>query len=133
VQTRRYVGAVRLSGEAFKAEEKLANDLAAGHRYRAATAAALAGVGQGRDAGKLTVEARAELRRQALAWLKADLAAWRSHKDGDLRARALRSWRADKALAGVRDPEGLAKLPPGEHAAWTELWVEVEKLLKLAP
>jgi tetratricopeptide (TPR) repeat protein len=132
VQTRRYVAAARLSGEAFEAEEKLANDLEAGHRYRAATAAALAGVGQGRDAGKLTDEARAALRTQALNWLKADLAAWRSHKEGSRRAQALRSWRADKALAGVRDEEGLAKLPQAERAAWRALWAEVEKLLNPA-
>jgi tetratricopeptide (TPR) repeat protein len=133
VQTRRYVAAARLAGEAFGADEKLANDRAAGHRYRAATAAALAGLGQGRDAGKLTKEERAALRRQALDWLKADLAAWRSHKDGSQRARALRSWRADRALAGVRDEEGLAKLPPAERAARAGLWAEVDKLLKPAP
>jgi serine/threonine-protein kinase len=133
VHTRRFVAAARLSREAFEAEQELANDLAAGHRYRAATAAALAGIGQGRDAGKLTGEARAALRRQALAWLKADLGAWRRHKDGSQRERALRSWRADKALAGVRDKEGLAKLSPAERAAWAELWAEVEKLLKRSP
>jgi tetratricopeptide (TPR) repeat protein len=128
VQTRRYVAAARLSGEAFAAEAKLANDLEAGHRYRAATAAALAGVGQGRDAGKLTDEARTTLRTQALDWLKADLVAWRSHKEGSQRAQVLRKWRADKALAGVRDEEWLAKLPPAERAAWRGLWTEVEKL-----
>jgi serine/threonine-protein kinase len=133
VQTRRYVLAARLSGEAFGADEKLANDLAAGHRYRAAVAAALAGLGQGRDAGKLTGEARAALRKQALDWLKADLAAWRSHKDGTKRARALRHWQADRALAEVRDKEGLAKLPPAERTGWAGLWAEVEKLLKPAP
>jgi serine/threonine-protein kinase len=132
VQTRRYAAAARLSGEAFRAEEKLANDLEAGHRYRAGAAAALAGAGQGRDAGNLTNEARVALRKQALAWLKADLAAWRSHSEGGQRARALRGWRADQALAGVRDEEGLAQLPPPERAAWAELWAAVEKLLNPA-
>jgi hypothetical protein len=65
--------------------------------------------------------------------LKADLAAWRSHKDGSQRARALRSWRADKALAGVREEKALAKLPLAERTAWAGLWAEVEKLLKPAP
>jgi tetratricopeptide (TPR) repeat protein len=132
VQTRRYFGAARLSGEAFGADAKLADDLEAGHRYRAAGAAALAGVGQGRDAGDLTDEARAALRTHALDWLKADLAAWRGHGDESQRARALRNWRSDPALAGVRDEEGLAKLPPAERAAWGELWAEVEKLLNPA-
>jgi hypothetical protein len=127
VQTRRYVAAARLSSEAFQTEGKLADDLEAGHRYRAAVAAARAGLGQGRDAGPLTNEAKAALRKQALGWLKADLAAWRSHSEGSQRAQALRAWRADKALAGVRDEEGLAKLPQFERAAWRELWAEVQK------
>jgi tetratricopeptide (TPR) repeat protein len=130
LQTRRYVAAARLSGEAFRADPKLADDLAAGRRGRAAAAAALAGVGQGRDAGDLTDKARAALRTQALDWLKADLAAWRGHSDESRRARALRIWRADLALAGVRDEKGLAKLPPAERAAWGKFWAEVEKLLK---
>jgi hypothetical protein len=121
---------VRLWGEAFGAERNLADDLKAGYRYRAATAAAQAGVGQGRDAGNLANEARADLRRQALDWLKADLTAWRSHNDESQRARVLRSWQADKALAGVRDEAALANLPQAERAAWAELWAEVEKLLK---
>jgi hypothetical protein len=132
IHTRRYAAAVRLLGEAFEAESKLADDLEAGHRYRAARMAAVAGVGQGRDAGQLTNEAKAALRKQALDWLRADLAAWRSHSEASQRARVLRSWRANKALAGVRDEEGLAKLPPAERAVWRELWAEVEKLLKPA-
>jgi serine/threonine-protein kinase len=132
MHTRRYVAAARLLGEAFGVDTKLADDLEAGHRYRAAGAAALAGVGQGRDAGDLTDEARAALRTQALDWLKADLAAWRGHSEDSRQARALRNWRSDPALAGVRDEEGLAKLPPAERAAWGELWAEVEKLLKPA-
>jgi tetratricopeptide (TPR) repeat protein len=132
VQTRRYAAAARLSGEAFEADGKLADDLAAGYRYRAARAAALAGAGQGRDAGNLTDEAKATLRRQALDWLKADLAAWRGHGDESRWAQALRSWRADKALAGVRDEPELAKVPPAERAAWGALWADVEDLLKPA-
>ena len=60
--------------------------------------AALAGLGQGRDAGSLSNEARAALRRQALDWLKADRATWCSHSEESRRARALWSWQADKAL-----------------------------------
>jgi serine/threonine-protein kinase len=131
--TRRYVAAARLSTEAFGAERKLANDLGAGHRYRAAIAAGLAGVGRGRDAGPLSNQARAALRKQALDWLRADLAAWRSHGEGNQRTQALRDWRADPALAGVRDKEGLAKLPPAERLGWIKLWAEVEQLAKQTP
>jgi tetratricopeptide (TPR) repeat protein len=130
--TRRYAAAARLSGQAFAAEGKLADDLEAGHRYRAAAAAARAGLGQGRDGGTLTDEARAALRSQALGWLKVDLAAWRGHRDGGRRARALKGWRADQALAGVRDIQGLAKLPPPERAAWGALWAEVDRALRPA-
>ena len=42
-----------------------------------ACAAALAGCGQGKDAGKLAGDERTRLRNQALGWLKADLEAWR--------------------------------------------------------
>jgi tetratricopeptide (TPR) repeat protein len=129
---RRYAAAARLYREAFAAEPRLADALRAGHRSRAAVAAARAGCGQGVDAAGLRPAERAELRGQALEWLRADLAAWRGHSEGGQRAQALRYWRADQALAGVRDKEGLAKLPPAERAAWAELWAEVEKLVKRA-
>jgi serine/threonine-protein kinase len=132
VQTRRYVAAARLSEQAFVADGQLANDLAAGHRYRAAAAAVLAGTGKGRDAGNLTNEQRTDLRTQALDWLKADLAARRSYGDASQCARALQNWRADNALAGVRDEPRLAKLPPAERSAWREFWTEVEKVLQPA-
>jgi tetratricopeptide (TPR) repeat protein len=128
VQTRRYVAAARLSSEAFQADGKLADDLEAGHRYRAAVAATQAGLGLGRDAGGLTNEAKAALRKQALDWLQADLAAWRKHGEASKRAAALRRWRADEALAGARDAEALANLPEVERAAWRKLWAEVDAL-----
>jgi serine/threonine protein kinase/Flp pilus assembly protein TadD len=46
------------------------------HRYNAACAAALPGCGQGEDSQALGEPERARLRRQALDWLRADLAAW---------------------------------------------------------
>jgi hypothetical protein len=48
------------------------------------------------------------------------------------RTQTLRHWRSNAALAGVRDAEGLAKLPRAERAAWGELWAEVDGLLKRA-
>ncbi len=47
-----------------------------GSRYNAACAAALAGGGQGQDAGRLSDQERAGLRKQALDCLRADLRAW---------------------------------------------------------
>src|SRR5262249_53932972 len=69
----RYVAAARLYAHALAAEPKLADDLDAGHRYNAACQAALAADGQGKGA-KPTASDRRALRRQALTWLRAELA-----------------------------------------------------------
>jgi serine/threonine-protein kinase len=117
---------------------RCAGDLKAGHRDRAARAAARAGCGRGKDDPPPTEAERAELRRLALGWLRADLTAWGRVLDaGDPKARAdvapaLRRWRADPDLAGVRDPQALAKLPSQEQKAWRDLWSEVDTLLKKA-
>src|SRR5262249_47972850 len=78
--------------------------LAAAHRYNAACAAALAGCGQGKDAATLNATGRLRWRRQALTWLRAELAARaRQLKDGPpaqaAQARqALGHWRRDPDL-----------------------------------
>jgi serine/threonine-protein kinase len=48
--TNRPLALARLYADAFAADPGLTEDLAAGHRYRAARAAALAGCGRGEDA-----------------------------------------------------------------------------------
>ena len=45
-------------------------------------------------------------------------------------ARAPGEWRADPALAGVRDPAALEKLPADERAAWRRLWADAEPAAK---
>ena len=55
-----------LYAAAFAADPRLAEDLKAGCRYRAACAAALAGCGGGADGAKLSEEERARWRKQAL-------------------------------------------------------------------
>jgi hypothetical protein len=125
--------------QAFKDEPKLAGDLRAGHRYYAACAAALAGCGRGADAGKLDAAEKARWRQQALAWLAADVAAggkqlkswWPREAE---QARQVLAWsKKDPDLAGVRDREGLAKLPEAERAGWAKLWAEVDSLLAPTP
>jgi serine/threonine-protein kinase len=123
-----------LYGEAFTADSKLADDLKAGHRYNAACCAALAGCGQGKDAGTLDDREKARLRRQALDWLRADLAAGakqaQSHQPADrvMVRQTLQHWKEDPDLAGVRG-DALAKLSEAESQPWKKLWADVDALL----
>jgi serine/threonine-protein kinase len=130
--------AARFSAEAFAADPKLADNLAAYNLHAAARAAALAAAGQGRDAGQLTVPERARLRQQALTWLRADLARWTKILDsGHPQARAavqreLRYWQGEPDLAGIRDAAEVAWLPETERIACRQLWADVDALLKRA-
>jgi tetratricopeptide (TPR) repeat protein len=132
---RRYALAARLYAEAFAADPKPADDLRAAHRFHAAESAAAAGCGQGQDAGPLGGKEKLRLRRQALEWLRADLAAWNRQADVDgtgarvATQRALRVWQRSAALAGVRDPAALAELPADEREAWQKLWQHVTAVL----
>jgi tetratricopeptide (TPR) repeat protein len=129
-----HAASARFFAEAFAADAKLADDLLAEHRYQAACSAAQAGCGEGADAAAVPDRARASLRKQALAWLRADLAAWARRLEGgtqQVRAEvrvALHGWRGDPALAGVRGAGPLAALPPAERAAWQQLWADVAAL-----
>jgi tetratricopeptide (TPR) repeat protein len=122
----------RFYAEAFAAAPKVADDPGTENRYNAACAAALAGCGQ-HDGAKLDDAERARLRRQALDWLRADLAAWsqRLEKEpGQARAvvkQKLQYWQQDADFAGVRG-DALAKLPEAERQAWQQLWADVEAL-----
>jgi tetratricopeptide (TPR) repeat protein len=127
-----YVAAASLLAGALTADPKLADDLNAGCRYDAACAAALAGCGQGSDAGPLDERERARWRKQALAWLRADLAVYRKLIEGGtppdrrLARQRLRGWQHQQDLAGLRDPAALARLPGDEREACQQLWVEVQ-------
>jgi tetratricopeptide (TPR) repeat protein len=135
--TKFYAAAARARADAFSADPKSADDLQAGHRYSAAGAAALAGCGQGKDAAKLTEKERARWRKQALAWLRADLALRRRQlesgqpKDAEVRQK-LRQWQCAPDLAGLRGPEALARLDEVERPAWQQLWQEVDDILARA-
>jgi tetratricopeptide (TPR) repeat protein len=130
-----YAASARFYAEAFADQPRLAQDLRAGHRYHATSAAALAASGQGKDADKPDDKERASLRRQALTWLRADLAAWTTELDkGSPQARLvvqrmLQHWQKDPALAGLRDQDALAKLPEAEREACRKLWADVDALL----
>ena len=135
---RLYATASRFYADAFTAEPGLAKDLSSGDRYNAACAAALAGCGQGEDAAKTEAKERGRWRKQALDWLRADLALWMKRipegkpDDRAAAAKILSQWQEDSDLAGVRDADALAKLSPDERDAWRQLWADVDALLKKA-
>jgi tetratricopeptide (TPR) repeat protein len=124
---RNQYAAARLSARAFEIDPKIA---AAGsqmfppntNRYDAACDAALAGCGGGADA-PADPSARAALRRQALGWLRADLA-MRTEKvtsvhpaDREAAVGVFSHWLGDSDLAGVRPGAGRIDLPADERSA----------------
>jgi tetratricopeptide (TPR) repeat protein len=132
---RHYAAAARHYATAFAAQPGLAEDLGSGHRYNATCAAAMAAAGQDKDATKPDEQERARLRGQALAWLKADLAARAKLANGTPEQRTrLRNHLAhslvDADLTSVRDKAALEKLPAAERDAWRKLWADVNELRK---
>jgi tetratricopeptide (TPR) repeat protein len=122
--------------EALATDPKLGDDRKAQHRYYAASDAARAAGGKGRDDPKPDDDARAKLRAQALGWLKAELSAWKRHSmtaepgNKDTVARAMTHWKANVDFASIHDEAELAKLPEAERKEWQSLWAEVESRLK---
>jgi eukaryotic-like serine/threonine-protein kinase len=133
-----HAAAACLSSDAFTADPKLADDLQAAHRYKAAHCAALAAAGQGEDAANLPDKTRARLRRQALDWLRADLDLWAKQlengkpEDRQQVQQTLRHWQTDPDLAGLREPDAIARLPADEQQACQQLWSDVVALLQRA-
>ncbi len=131
-----YGAAARFYADAFAADPKLADDLKAGHRYKAACCAALAAAGQAADAGNLDDREQTRLRHQALAWLLADLDLWSvrlaggKSEDRQVVRATFQHWQSDADLSGVREVAALKKLTDNEQAAWRKLWADVAELLK---
>jgi hypothetical protein len=131
---KRFVVATRLWAEELANDPKLGDDRENEHRYKAARAAVLAAAGQGEDTAELDDAAKAKLRRQALDWLKAELAAWNKVLESDpLQDRPnvgakLSDWQKDTALASIREAAALAKLPVDEQKRWQALWADVDSL-----
>jgi serine/threonine protein kinase/tetratricopeptide (TPR) repeat protein len=126
--------AARFYAVAFADEPQLAENPQLDHRYNAACAAALAGCGQGNDAGTLEDKDRIRLRGQALDWLRADLEAWQKRLEaGGAKARPavrkqMHHWLTDPDFAGLRGTEALGRLPVAEGQAWRQLWAAAEEL-----
>jgi hypothetical protein len=134
--TSRPSAAARLYAESFAGDARLADDLSEQPRYHAACCAALAAAGQAEDS-TLTPTERLRWRRQALTWLRGELAVrgrqTRQGSDGaKAAAEALSSWRADDDLAGLRTVEALVALSPEERDTCLRLWADVAALLSAA-
>jgi tetratricopeptide (TPR) repeat protein len=125
----------RLYADAFATDPTLANDMAAGHRYNAARAAAQVGTGQGDDATGLSDKERARWRQQARQWLRDDLTARTRALDSASPATrsdlllALTRWKTNPDLACLRYTEELDKLPAAERKEYLSLWADVAALL----
>lgn len=131
----RYRQAATWWREAFARSPAAAGDLDLWYRYFGACSAVLTAAGPGSqdlDAGE-----REAWRRQALEWLRADLAAWKVRLGSDPSAgaqvaRALRHWLLDMDLPSVRDADGLDALPAAERKAWEGFWEEVRSEIRNA-
>jgi serine/threonine protein kinase/tetratricopeptide (TPR) repeat protein len=133
-----YAASARHYADAFAADPKVGDYPNTARCYNAACAAALAGCGKGKDAAALDDRERARLRRRALAWLQADLAACRVllEKEPD-KARPhvrqhMQHCQQDGDFAGVRGREALARLPEAERPDWDKLWQSVQELASRA-
>src|SRR5262249_18899788 len=126
-----HTSALRLYTDLFSAEPKLADDLKAEHRYRAACQAALASAQE-----KLEHAERTRWCRHAVAWLQADLAAYTKLLEGDnpkdraLVRQRLTQWQRNRDLATLREAAALAALPADDREACRRLWEKVEGLRK---
>jgi tetratricopeptide (TPR) repeat protein len=130
---RPYAAALFYAG-AFGAQPALAKDLMSGNRYYAACAASRAAAAPDSDEARLGVMERARLRRQALDWLRADLALRTElQKGGESQGWVLRIWLQEANLAGVRDPASLEMLPEEERHEWQRLWADVAAIVAADP
>jgi serine/threonine-protein kinase len=133
--TNRRTASARIYFDAFATDRQLAENLAAGHRYNAARAAALAGRGLGADGAGLIETERMRWRRQARDWLRADLTLCVKMLDGQsgpnraLVRRILGQWQADPDLAGLREQGAIATLSADERKDCLALWQTVGDVL----
>ncbi len=92
--------------------------------------------GHAHDAKNLPDKVSAGFRRQALLYLRPDLALYAKFADGDQPAakdtvrQRLAHWQQNADLATVRN--ALDQLPETERAAWRERWQDVETLRQRA-
>jgi tetratricopeptide (TPR) repeat protein len=120
-----YPHAVKYFTRAFEKDPALADYLPFSDRYNAACAAARAATEPG------PADVRARFRKQALDWLRADLAARAARAKSDTERAAFRKFlreavQPDPDLAGVRSLWSLLLMPADERVEWIKYWAEVD-------
>jgi serine/threonine-protein kinase len=129
-----YHASARLFADAFAADPELAEQ--PGSLYDSAFSPVLAAAGRGEDGLQLDDRERARLRKQAVDWLRADLALYaKKMKTGKPEDRAavqdaLRKWQEEPELASIRDAAALNLLPAEEREAFGRLWADVAELVR---
>jgi serine/threonine-protein kinase len=131
----RHRAVARLYADAFAADPKLAADLNAKHRYAAARAAVQVGCGRGADAAGADEVERTGWRKQALTWLRADLAARVVILDRDPGSNGpavrevLKRWQSEPELACVREAADLDRMRAAERQEFAAFWAELAATL----
>jgi predicted Zn finger-like uncharacterized protein len=137
VRKRLTATAARLAAE-FLDDPRLSADERQDCLYYGAVGAVLAAAGEGDDARLLADKVAVMLRRQALRWLRSELAAEAEQAAGGGVAargevrRLMMQWRHDSRLASVRDREAQGHLPDDERGEWRRLWADVDALREKA-
>jgi tetratricopeptide (TPR) repeat protein len=104
------------------------------YRYEAACANVQSATGRGSEDARRGDPERAGKRRQALDWLRANLELTaRLRNNGKVLGWSLATWLSDPALASVRDPAALAKLPDAEREPWRRFWTDVAASIAADP
>jgi eukaryotic-like serine/threonine-protein kinase len=130
-----YVAAAQLLTEAFAANQALADNLDQGHRHQAARLAAQSAAGTGADENAPDAAERTRWRRQAIDWLRADLALLAKEKATASPARrvaideTIRRWQEDPELTSIRDSERIRSLPTQEQEECQQFWSDVAAFL----
>jgi tetratricopeptide (TPR) repeat protein len=130
IYKQQHAAAARFYAEAFAANPKAEVQF----RYTAASSAARAAAGQGKDADKLDHKERADLRQKALAWLRDELQAATQALQNPASAAVLpemlKHWQSDPALSSVRDTNELASCPKrsNHHGAnYGRMWTSCKR------
>jgi hypothetical protein len=107
--------------------------------WQAARYATRAGTVPSDDEPPLDANAKARLRWQALAWMRAEADHWKSElRTGTMETRRratdfFHRFQTDPTMAAVRNADALDSLPADERNAWRAFWNDLAASLPIAP